>query len=206
VLLCDLQRKTRKRDPPAAPIPRADRRADLRRARASRPVSTIVSFDAGCETLVTVTHGPRGPSVRPVQDGIHHADRSSTTGEPSAPAVRILAVDDHRAFREALQDLIAAAPEFVLVGQASSGEEAVRNIECLTPQLVLMDVLMPGIGGIAAAQTIMTRYPNVVILLLSVDDPAVYLGGEYLGDGVGCLRKQDLSPEGLSQVWHLLHH
>jgi CheY-like chemotaxis protein len=122
-------------------------------------------------------------------------------GSVSDRDVRILAVDDHRAFREALRDLIAAAPGFVLVGQASSGEEALRVVESLSPELVFMDVVMPGMGGIAATRAILSRRPEVVVVLISVDDPALYPGASALGDGVLCVRKQDLRPQQLRQLW-----
>lgn len=119
----------------------------------------------------------------------------------SDQAVRILAVDDHRAFREALRDLVAAVPEFVLVGQASSGEEALRAVDRLAPELVLMDVVMPGMGGIAATQEILSRRPGVVVVLISVDDPALHPAARALGDAVVCARKQDLRPAQLREVW-----
>ncbi len=130
-----------------------------------------------------------------------HLEAESETRSVSQPDVKILAVDDHRAFREALRDLIAAVPGFVLVGQASSGEEAVRAAESLAPELVLMDVVMPGMGGIAATQAILTRRPEVVVVLISVDDPALHPDASALGDGVVCARKQDLRPEQLRQLW-----
>jgi DNA-binding NarL/FixJ family response regulator len=122
-----------------------------------------------------------------------------------AANVRVLAVDDHQAFRAALQDLIAAAPGFVVVGTACSGEDALDEVSRLLPQLVLMDVVMPGIGGIAATRVIARDHPEVVVLLLSVDDPAGYLQGDPVGDGVGSLRKQDLSPDELRRIWNLLN-
>jgi two-component system nitrate/nitrite response regulator NarL len=118
----------------------------------------------------------------------------------------VLAVDDHQAFRDALRELLAAAPGFDLVGQASSGEEALQEFTRLSPELVLMDVAMPGIGGIAAARVIARSYPDVAVLLLSVDDPAGQLGGEQLGDGVALLRKQHLSPEELRRIWDRLRN
>ncbi len=121
--------------------------------------------------------------------------------EPSDIAT--LAVDDHAAFREALRDLVAAARGFVLVGEARSGEEAVRAVEELSPQLVLMDVVMPGIGGIAAAHTILNRHPELVVVLISVDDPALDLGATALGRAVACARKQDLRPGSLREFWEL---
>jgi chemotaxis response regulator CheB len=121
-----------------------------------------------------------------------------------ASAVTVLAVDDHQAFREALEDLVAAAPNFVLVGQASSGEEAVRDVERLSPQLVVMDVAMPGMGGIAAARTILRRFSEVMILLISVDDPAHQLRPEDRSERIACLEKQALSTSQLSFAWGTL--
>lgn len=120
-------------------------------------------------------------------------------------AVRTLTVDDHRPFRMVLRDLIAAAPGFVLVGQACSGEEAVRAIGPLSPQLVLMDLAMPGMGGIAATRAILSMSSDVAVLLISIDDPASYPGVSDLDGSVACARKQDLRPTQLSQVWEMLH-
>jgi DNA-binding NarL/FixJ family response regulator len=115
--------------------------------------------------------------------------------------VRVLVVDNHRVFRDALRELVAAVPRFVLVGQARSGAEAVGLAERLSPQLVLMDVMMPGMDGIAAAHEILSRQPRVVVVLISVDDPASYPGADDLGKSVICARKQDLRPAELSHVW-----
>jgi DNA-binding NarL/FixJ family response regulator len=131
-------------------------------------------------------------------EGQHRHD-----GPGRDPAVRVLAVDDHEPFREALRDLIAAAPGFDLVGQASSGEEALDAVERLSPQVVLMDVVMPGMGGIAAARTIVSEHPDVVVMLISVDDPALHPGVTALGATVACARKQDLRPSQLRQVWEM---
>lgn len=124
-----------------------------------------------------------------------------STGRSRGAGIRVLAVDDHKAFREALRDLVAAMPGFVLVGQASSGEEAARVAERLSPQLVLMDVAMPGMGGVAAARAILRRHPDTVVLLISIDDPAGHLEGEDLGRAVICARKQDLRPRWLMRAW-----
>jgi DNA-binding NarL/FixJ family response regulator len=135
--------------------------------------------------------------------------RSDTMTVPTAKApgiehdLRVLAVDDHQQFREALRDLIAVAPGCVQVGHACSGEEAVRACERLSPRLVLMDVVMPGMGGIAAARLILGKDPDVVILLVSIDDPAGYPGAADLGSTVACARKQDLRPSELLRVWEM---
>jgi DNA-binding NarL/FixJ family response regulator len=117
--------------------------------------------------------------------------------------VKILAVDDHEAFRDVLRDLIAATPGFLLVGEASSGEEAPHAVDLLSPQLVLMDVAMPGVGGIAAARQIVARHPNVTVVLISVDDLSLHPDVVALRDAVAFARKQDLRPQKLSELWNM---
>ena len=129
-------------------------------------------------------------------------EHAAIPGGPQSPLdVKTLTVDDHQAFREALRELIASTPGFTLVGLASSGEEAVSAVDRLCPQLVLMDVVMPGMDGIAAARVIVRRAPDVFVVLISVDDPSLYRAAVELGDAVACARKQDLGPNQLRQVW-----
>jgi two-component system, NarL family, invasion response regulator UvrY len=116
-------------------------------------------------------------------------------------AVETLIVDDNAVFREVLRDLVAAARGFVLVGEACSGEDAVRAVDYLSPRLVLMDVVMPGVGGIGATRMILNRHPELVVVLISVNDPALDPGATALGKRVACVRKQDLRPKGLSHLW-----
>ena len=118
--------------------------------------------------------------------------------------IRVLAVDDHPVVREALRDLIAATPEFVLAGLASSGEEALRDVARLSPQLVVMDVIMPGIGGVEAARIMVSTNPELAILLISVDDPSGYLDDADRCARIACLRKQALSTGQLRLVWRAL--
>jgi hypothetical protein len=65
---------------------------------------------------------------------------------------------------------------------------------------------VPGIGGIAAARSIVRSYPDVAVVLLSADGPAGQLGGEQLGDGVALLRKQQLTREELRRIWDRLRN
>jgi DNA-binding NarL/FixJ family response regulator len=120
--------------------------------------------------------------------------------------VAVLVVDDQEHFRDVLREVIAHAPGFALVGEASSGEEATEAVAVLSPQLVLLDVMMPGIGGIAAARAILSRHPAPVVVLISVDDPSLHPGAASLGEEVACVRKQDLRPARLEQLWEMRHN
>jgi DNA-binding NarL/FixJ family response regulator len=124
----------------------------------------------------------------------------------SRPDVKILTVDDHSVFLDALRDLIAAAPGFVLIGEACSGEDAVGAVECLSPELVLMDVAMPGMGGMAATRAILSRHPEVMVVLISANEPALDPRESPLPDAVACMRKQDLRPRQLRELWERHQH
>lgn len=83
--------------------------------------------------------------------------------------VRVLVVDDQAVARDATRHLLAATPEFRLVGEAATGVEALAAIERLEPDLVLLDVRMPEMDGIEAAQRISQRERRPVIVLMSSD-------------------------------------
>lgn len=123
-----------------------------------------------------------------------------SVGQPGPGAdVRVLIVDDHPGFLEALRQLVAASPGFTVVGEASSGEEAVRAFENLAPEFVLMDVTMPGMGGIAAARAIRRRQPTAAVVLISID--GLVRGNDPEGESVPAVRKQDLVPGQLRRLW-----
>jgi two-component system, NarL family, invasion response regulator UvrY len=119
--------------------------------------------------------------------------------------VTILAVDDNQGFRDVLREVIAAAPGFLLVGEARSGEEAIKAVRLLSPLLVLMDLMMPGIGGTAAARHIVRRHPDVAVVLISVDDPSLDPEVVALGNAVTCALKRDLRPQKLCELWEMHH-
>ena len=85
---------------------------------------------------------------------------------------KVLLVDDHAAFLRALRDYIGGFPQLNVVGVAATGEQAVALAELLSPDLVLMDLDMPGIGGIEATRIIksLPRVPQVVVLTLHEEE------------------------------------
>lgn len=81
--------------------------------------------------------------------------------------IRILIVDDHAVVRQGLKMFLKADREFEIVGEAANGEEAVRGARELKPDVVLMDLLMPVMDGIAATQAIRRELPDVEVLALT---------------------------------------
>lgn len=86
--------------------------------------------------------------------------------------IRVLLVDDHALFREGLASILAAQPDFEIVGEAEDGLEAVVKAQDLQPDLILMDITMPGCDGIEATRRIKQRLPDVVVVMLTVRDEA----------------------------------
>ena len=82
--------------------------------------------------------------------------------------IRILLVDDHELVRTGIAALLNAADDLTVVGVAQSGEEAVEQVTSLAADMVLMDINMPGIGGVEACRRILRRDPNVKIIAISV--------------------------------------
>ncbi|MFI7128157.1 response regulator transcription factor [Nonomuraea sp. NPDC050153] len=112
----------------------------------------------------------------------------------------VLVVDDLPSFRRAVAAVIAVADGFELAGEAASGEEALGLIEERAVAMVLMDVNMPGIGGLEAARRIRCSHPETVIVLLSVDDTEE-LPREARGIGAHYRHKDRFGPDELEALW-----
>jgi len=103
---------------------------------------------------------------------------------------RVLLVDDHEIVRLGLMTLIDDQPDMKVVGEAGTAAEAVRLVERLDPHVVLMDVRLPGEGGIEATGTITTRFPNThVVMLTSFADEDLVIRAIRAG-AVGYVLKQ----------------
>jgi DNA-binding NarL/FixJ family response regulator len=116
----------------------------------------------------------------------------------SAPAVQVLVVDDSLPFREAMRMVIDATDGFDWIGDASCGEMAVEQAARLRPDLVLMDIRMPGIGGIEAARMIASRsLPTIVVLVTGAELP------DAVSDGPAAeiLPKDRVNPTSLVRIW-----
>lgn len=86
---------------------------------------------------------------------------------PGSPRIRVLVVDDQTLFREGLVELLKSEKDLDVVGQAEDGEEALRRVSALLPDVVLMDVHMPRLDGIRATARIVAAHPTVRVLMLA---------------------------------------
>ncbi|CAM3604731.1 response regulator [Isoptericola cucumis] len=111
----------------------------------------------------------------------------STPSRPDA-SVRVLLADDHAAIRAGLRLLLDAAPDVEVVGEAADGTAAVTNARALRPDVVLMDLRMPGVDGISATRTI-TGEGLAAVLVLTTFDLDEYVDGALRAGAAGFLLK-----------------
>ena len=114
--------------------------------------------------------------------------------------VRVWVVDDQASFRMASAATLDATDGFVLAGQSTTGESALERLDDAAADLVLMDIHMPGIGGIEAARQLRARCPRMVVVLMSTYD-AEELPAAATQYGATYLHKRRLCPEVLSDIW-----
>jgi DNA-binding NarL/FixJ family response regulator len=113
--------------------------------------------------------------------------------------IRILITDDHRIFRLGLRALLEQEPDLEVVGEAGNGEEAVRQVQKLRPDVVVMDVAMPVMNGVEAANHIMSISPETKILALSMFSDRRYVLNMFQAGASGYLLK-DCAYEELLQA------
>jgi putative ABC transport system ATP-binding protein len=115
--------------------------------------------------------------------------------------VRVLIVDDLEPFRSAARAVVQATPGFEVAGEVATGEESVETARTLRPDLVLMDVNLPGIGGVEATRRIAADVPGPVVLLLSTSD-ATEVGSLAADCGASAyIAKSAFSPDTLTAAW-----
>jgi two-component system, NarL family, response regulator NreC len=110
------------------------------------------------------------------------------------PSLRLVLADDHGVLRAGLCALLERQPDFKVVGEAESAEEVVRLATSLRPDVVVVDVRMPG-GGIAAARDIHDEAPNVRVLVLSQYDDPAYLREALIAGASGYALKRSSGAE-----------
>ena len=115
--------------------------------------------------------------------------------------VRVLVVDDQALFRRAITAVVGEADGFAVVAEAATGEGAVDAVRMLRPDLVVMDVNLPGIDGVEATRRVRaTAHPPVVLLISTYDDE---LGAGFVAESgaAAYLTKSLLGPASLAAAW-----
>jgi two-component system response regulator NreC len=114
--------------------------------------------------------------------------------------VRILIADDHRVLRTGLRMLLQAQPGIEVVGEASNGEEAITRAVELHPDLVLLDLNMPGCGGACALHQIRERCPQTKVLVLTMHDDVTYVRAAFKAGAAGYVLKEAADQELLAAI------
>ena len=104
-------------------------------------------------------------------------------------AINVMLVDDHAVVRMGFRLLLEGSPDIKVVGEAESGEEACRKYPELKPDVVVMDISMPGIGGLEAIDRILAREPSARILVLSAHEDAMHARRVLKAGAAGYLTK-----------------
>ena len=113
--------------------------------------------------------------------------------------IRVMLVDDHAVVRTGFRLLLQAVPEISVIGEAESGEVACTRYAELTPDVVVMDLAMPGMGGLEALKRIRSRHPHARVLALSAHDDPVHARRALQEGALGFLSKRS-APEALIEA------
>jgi two-component system invasion response regulator UvrY len=111
--------------------------------------------------------------------------------------IKILLVDDHAVVRMGFKMLIEAEADIKVIGEAESGEVAVKLFQELKPDIIVMDITMPGIGGLEAIDRILAKDKNTKILVLSAHEDSVHPKRVLNAGAMGYLTKRSASRKAL---------
>ncbi len=114
--------------------------------------------------------------------------------------LRLLLVDDHALFREGLISLLSYQDDFTVVGEAEDAESAIKQARALQPDIVLMDIELPGENGVSATQRLKMEIPDLTIVMLTVHDESQTLFEAIKAGAQGYLVKNVRSRELLEQL------
>lgn len=114
--------------------------------------------------------------------------------------IRLLLADDHAVLRAGLKKLLDSEPDMEVVGEAADAAESIRKAQELIPDIVLMDISMPGREGLEATRRIRDRNPTIKVLMLTVHDDEGYLYNAFRSGATGYVPKKAADTELLSAI------
>lgn len=115
-------------------------------------------------------------------------------------AIRIILVDDHALLRSGLVAMLEYEEEIRVVGQAGNGREAVKLYDLLLPDIIVMDVTMPEMGGIEASRIILERHPDARILVMTQHEERQFIEAMLSVDISGCIGKRAAGDEFVAAI------
>jgi two-component system invasion response regulator UvrY len=131
---------------------------------------------------------------------IANISEGSVSATSEVSTLKVMIVDDQPPFRSVARTLVSLLGGWQLVGEVGSGEDAVQAASALAPDVILMDINMPGMSGVEATREILAQRPSTRVLLLST-----YAAEDLPADAMSCgaigyLRKEELTPRLLREI------
>jgi len=115
-------------------------------------------------------------------------------------AIKILIADDQKKIRKVLRDLIEREKNMEVIGEAEDGQTVIRMSEKLKPDIVLMDIVMPGLSGLEATRQIKKKFPQIKIIAFSIFSDKALIREMLQSGASGYLLKEDMADEWLKAV------
>ncbi len=147
-----------------------------------------------------ILSGDAGTTVRAVVPIQHRLDALNS----SKPRARLLLVDDHEIVRQGLASLLQGVDGFEICGEVGTGEDAVREADRTAPDIVIMDLRLPGMDGLQATRSILKAHPCTDVLIFTVDESEQVLREALKAGARGCLTKTDAGSSLLSMLRTLI--
>ena len=138
-----------------------------------------------------------GTTVRATLPVVGRTRAAETSAKAKA---RLLLVDDHEIVRQGLASLLRGVEGFEICGQAATGEDAIREADRSTPDIVIMDLRLPGIDGLQVTRSILKAHPDTDVLIFTVDESEQVLREALKAGARGCLTKTDAGSSLLSML------
>lgn len=120
--------------------------------------------------------------------------------------IKIVLVDDHKLLREGLRNIIEQKANMLIIGEASDGREAIKICSKLLPDILVIDVAMPGLNGIEAAKQIHKNHPEIKIIGLSMHSGKQFIQGMFKAGAFGYLLKDGDADELITAITTVMQH